>query len=145
MSDISEARRAAALRFGATTVLDPVADADELRTSGVDSFVDASGAASAVRAGLQSLRPGGRAVLVGMGLPELPMSITQIMNKELWVTGVFRYANTWPTAISLVESGRVDLDGLVTGSFALDHVQAALESTADPNTIKSIVDPSRRS
>lgn len=143
MSDISEARRATALRFGATSVLDPVADADELRTSAGDSFVDASGAAPAVRAGLESLRPGGRAVLVGMGLPELPMSITHIMNKELLVTGVFRYANTWPTAIALVESGHVDLDGLVTGSFALDQVQEALESTADPNTIKSIVEPSR--
>lgn len=145
VSDISEARRETALRFGATAVLDPVTDADVLRTSGVDSFVDASGAAAAVRAGLESLRPSGRAVLVGMGLPELPMSITQIMNKELIVTGVFRYANTWPTAIALVESGQVDLDSMVTGTFTLEQAQDALESTANPNTIKSIVEPSRRS
>lgn len=143
VSDISEVRRAAALRFGATAALDPTADADELRHLGVDSFIDASGAAPAVSAGLESLRPAGKAVLVGMGLPELPMSITQIQNKELIVTGVFRYANTWPTAIALVQSGQVDLDGLVTGTFGLDRVKDALESTADPHTIKSIVEPGR--
>lgn len=141
VSDISAARRAAALRFGATTVLDPVADAEQLRTAAVDSFVDASGAAAAVRSGIESLRAGGRAVLVGMGLPELPLPITQIQNKELIITGVFRYANTWPTAIALVESGQVDLDGMVTGTYPLDSVQNALESTSDPNTIKSVVEP----
>lgn len=145
VSDISEVRRATALRFGATSVLDPVADADELRASAVDSFVDASGAAAAVRSGIESLRPAGRAVLVGMGLPELPLSITQIQNKELILTGVFRYANTWPTAIALVASGRVDLDGMVTGTFTLEQTQDALESTADPSTIKSVVEPARRS
>ncbi|GAB3632330.1 hypothetical protein GCM10027421_16830 [Microbacterium shaanxiense] len=76
--------------------LDPVTDADAIRTAGADSFVDASGAAAAVRSGIDALRPGGRAVLVGMGLPELALPITQIQNKELVLTGVFRYANTCP-------------------------------------------------
>jgi threonine dehydrogenase-like Zn-dependent dehydrogenase len=40
-----------------------------------------------------------------------------IQNRELVLTGVFRYANTWPTAIALVESGRVDLDAMVTAHF----------------------------
>jgi len=144
VSDISEARRDAALRFGATTALDPIADADAIRTVAADSFVDASGAAAAVRSGIDSLRPGGRAVLVGMGLPELALPITQIQNKELVLTGVFRYANTWPAAIALVASGQVDLDGMVTGTFSLDHVKDALESTTDAGTIKSVVEPHRR-
>lgn len=145
VSDISEARRDAALRFGATTALDPITDADSLRDAGADAFVDASGAAAAVRSGIEALRPGGRAVLVGMGLPELALPITQIQNKELVLTGVFRYANTWPAAIALVASGQVDLDGMVTGTFQLDRVKDALESTTDPTTIKSVVEPHRRS
>lgn len=145
VSDISEARRDAALRFGATTALDPITDADAIRTVAADSFVDASGAAAAVRSGIDSLRPGGRAVLVGMGLPELALPITQIQNKELVLTGVFRYANTWRAAIALVASGQVDLDGMVTGTFSLDHVEDALESTTDAGTIKSVVEPHRRS
>ncbi|MCE7482986.1 NAD(P)-dependent alcohol dehydrogenase [Microbacterium profundi] len=144
VSDISGSRRSAALRFGATTALDPITDADAIRAAGADSFVDASGAAAAVRSGIDALRPGGRAVLVGMGLPELALPITHIQNKELVLTGVFRYANTWPAAIALVASGQVDLDGMVTGTFSLDRVEDALGSTTGPDTIKSVVEPHRR-
>ncbi len=143
VSDIAEDRRAAARSFGATATVDPASPDFAAAVAGVDSFVDASGAASAVRAGITALRPSGRAVLVGMGLPEVPLPITAIQNKELVVTGVFRYANTWPTAIALVASGRVDLDRMVTGTFGLGEVRAALESTADPRTIKSVVEPGR--
>jgi L-iditol 2-dehydrogenase len=143
VSDIAEDRRAAALTFGATSVVDPSDSAFDDAVAGVDSFADASGAASAVRAGIRALRPAGRAVLVGMGLPEVPLPVTAIQNKELVVTGVFRYANTWPTAISLVAGGQVDLDRMVTGTFGLDEVREALESTANPATIKSVVVPTR--
>lgn len=143
VSDVSEARRAAVLRFGATRVLDPLTEDVATEAAGVDAFIDASGAAPAVHSGIAAARPGGKVVLVGMGLPEIPLSVTQIQNKELVVTGVFRYANTWPTAVALVAAGKVDLDGMVTGKFGLSSVEEALESTADPTTIKSIVDPTQ--
>lgn len=143
VSDVAEDRRAAALSFGATSVVDPSDPDFAAVVDGVDSFADASGAASAVRAGILALRPAGRAVLVGMGLPDVPLPITAIQNKELVVTGVFRYANTWPTAISLVATGQVDLDRMVTGTFGLGQVREALESTADATTIKSVVVPTR--
>ncbi len=143
VADISEARRESALSFGATAVIDPSAETLSEVAADVDSFVDASGAASAVRSGIAAVRPAGHVVLVGMGLPEVPLPVTTIQNRELIVTGVFRYANTWPTAISLVASGRVDLDRMVTGSYGLGQVGEALESTADPASIKTIVEPTR--
>lgn len=143
VSDIAAQRREAVLGFGATSVVDPATGSLADAAAGVDSFVDASGAGVAVRAGIDVLRPGGRAVLVGMGLPELPLPITRIQNNELIITGVFRYANTWPTAIALVADGRVDLDRMVTGTFGLASVREALESTFNPATIKSIVEPTR--
>nr|WP_242497572.1 NAD(P)-dependent alcohol dehydrogenase [Microbacterium protaetiae] len=143
ITDISAERRAAALRFGATTALDPVADATAVAASHVDAFIDASGAGAAVRAGLEALRPAGRAVLVGMGLAELPFPVTHIQNNELIVTGVFRYANTWPAAVAMAASGHVDLDAMITGTFPLSETEAALESTTTPGTIKSVVAPQR--
>lgn len=142
VSDVASARRDSALRFGATTVFDPMTG-NTRDLADVDAYVDASGAAPAVRTGIAAVRPGGRVVLVGMGLPEIPLPITTIQNRELIVTGVFRYANTWPTAISLVARGIVDLDRMVTGIYGLADVQAALESTADPNSLKAIVEPVR--
>lgn len=142
VSDVAAARRESALRFGATAVCDPLTT-DPADIAAFDAFVDASGAAAAVRSGITALRPGGRAVLVGMGLSELPLPITTIQNRELVLTGVFRYANTWPTGIALAAAGRVDLDAMVTGTFGLGETKAALDSAGDPDTIKSIVEPQR--
>ncbi|MDQ1579620.1 MAG: L-iditol 2-dehydrogenase [Microbacteriaceae bacterium] len=141
VSDVSEGRRSAALRFGATRVIDPVAEDIAALDLNVDTFVDASGAAVAVRSGMNAVRPGGVVVLVGMGASEIALPVTVIQNRELVVTGIFRYANTWPTAIELVRSGKVDLDSMVTGHFGLDDVDAALRSTAQPGTLKSVVNP----
>ena len=58
------------------------------------------------------------------------------------VTGIFRYADTWPAAIHLVSSGLVDLDALVTGRFDLEHAAEALEADLDPASLKAVVYPS---
>lgn len=141
VSDVSADRRAQALAFGASRVIDPIAeDIASLRLD-VDVYVDASGASSAVQGGIRAVRAGGTVVLVGMGALEIPLPISVIQNRELIVTGIFRYANTWPTAIELVASGKVDLDSLVTGHFSLNEVDAALRSTTLPGVLKSIVNP----
>jgi L-iditol 2-dehydrogenase len=70
----------------------------------------------------------------------VPLSALQ--RREVELTGTFRYANTWPTAIALAASGRVDLDALVTGHFGLADAEAALTAFAkDPNAVKGVVRP----
>jgi L-iditol 2-dehydrogenase len=54
------------------------------------------------------------------------MPLALIQGRELWVTGTFRYANTYPAAIALAEAGRVDLDAIITGHFGLDDTEQAL-------------------
>ena len=93
------------------TALDPTVDEPG---SGFDAFIDASGAPAAVTTGIRALRPAGTVVLVGSGAEAMELPTQLIQNRELVLTGVFRYANTWPEAIALVESGRVDLDAMVT-------------------------------
>ncbi|MFC4224011.1 NAD(P)-dependent alcohol dehydrogenase [Lysinibacter cavernae] len=141
VSDLSETRREQALRYGATSVIDP--RETDLSTLGVDAFIECSGAAAAISTGMRAVRPAGIVVLVGMGPTEVPLSIPLIQNNELVVTGIFRYKNTWPLAIELLNSGKIDLDSLVTGRFGLDEVDAALNSTADETALKSVVIPTR--
>jgi L-iditol 2-dehydrogenase len=105
----------------------------------VDAFVDASGAPRAVQDGMRAVRPAGRVVLVGMGGDAYPIPVSVIQNRELWVTGVFRYADTWPTALELVRTGRVELDSMVTGRFDLDHVEDALNHDRTDGSIKAVV------
>jgi L-iditol 2-dehydrogenase len=139
VSDPVAARRARVLELGATRALDPTAE--DVRELAVDAFVDASGATPAVVSGIAAVRGGGTAVLVGMGADEVALPLAVIQRRELVVTGVFRYADTWPTAARLAASGRVDLDALVTARFTLDEVEQALNADTAPGSLKSIVVP----
>jgi L-iditol 2-dehydrogenase len=142
VSDPLPARRERVLQFGATEVLDPAAVDVATLDPPVDAFVDASGAAPAVVSGIKAVGPAGHVVLVGMGSGDFPLPISHIQNLEISVTGVFRYTDTWPAAIHLVSSGAVDLDGIVTGRYDLEHVGEALDSDSEPASLKSIVVPS---
>ena len=70
----------------------------------------------------------------------LPLSVIQ--GREIWVTGTFRYANTYPTAIALVADGRVDVEAIVTGHFGLEETEAALRAgREDPASVNAVVHP----
>src|SRR5207245_10998123 len=75
-----------------------------------DVLIECSGNQTALLEGIRSLRPAGRAVAVGMSPGEevsVPMSFIQ--NREITLTGIFRYANTYEDAIALVAAGRIGL------------------------------------
>jgi L-iditol 2-dehydrogenase len=142
VSDLDPGRRELAERMGATAVLDPRAGdqpGEAAPVGGFDAFVDCTGAPPAILSGLPAVRPAGVVVLVGMGADELTVPVPLIQNREITLTGTFRYANTWPEAIALAAGGAVDLDGLVTGHFDLDHVEEAL--TPAPGSVKPVVRP----
>ena len=141
VTDIAPARLAVARRNGATATLD--AREDLGAPQDFDAFLDCSGVPSAITAGIRSLRPAGRAVLVGTGPDELTLPFGLVQQRELTITGTFRYANTWPTAISLAATGAVDLDGLITDRFGLADADQAIMSTIQRSSIKPIVEPWR--
>jgi L-iditol 2-dehydrogenase len=141
VSDVAPHRLAAAKRSGATAAL-PAADVSGIGRE-FDAFIDCSGAPSAITAGIRALRPAGRAVLVGMGPDELVLPFAYVQTREITVTGTFRYANTWPTAIALAASGAVDLDALVTDRFPLAETEQALNAVTGQATIKPVIEPWR--
>jgi L-iditol 2-dehydrogenase len=139
VSDVNEQRLEVARRTGATRTVTP-RDGFDFEA---DALIECSGHPDALNAGINALRPAGTAVLVGMGPGEegsVPLSAIQ--RQEIWVTGTFRYANTYPTAIALAASGRVDLKGIITGHYALEDAEAALKvGREDPASVKPMVVP----
>jgi len=132
VTDLNPHRLELARSLGATT---EVGEADAL--------IECSGHPQALSDGIASLRPAGVAVLVGMGGgPEATVPLALIQSREIWLSGTFRYANTYPAAIALAASGEVDLDAIVTGHFALDDIDVALRaSREDPRSVKPIIRP----
>jgi L-iditol 2-dehydrogenase len=141
VSDVAAHRLPAAERNGATAAL-PASDVPGACRD-FDAFIDCSGAPAAIVAGIRALGPAGRAVLVGMGPDELVLPFAFMQRREITVTGTFRYANTWPTAIALAARGTVSLDALVTDHFPLAQAEQALRSVARQGTIKPVVEPWR--
>jgi len=142
VSDVNPARLALARELGATDVVDAREASVRDLPRPPQVLLECSGFPPAIGDGIRALDRAGRAVLVGMGGDEVPLPLSVVQERELQLTGTFRYANTWPTAIALVTSGRVDLDRLVTGTFGLAQAAEALTaSRRDPHAVKAVVRP----
>ena len=139
ITDMVEARREFALNYGATRAIDP--SKESVHGLDVDAFIDATGVSRAVYDGIKAIGPNGRAILVGMGDDDVLLPVDYIQAREIWVTGIFRYTNTWPTAIELVATGKVNLDALVTHRFNLNQVEEALLAPKLPGAMKPVVLP----
>jgi len=141
VTDVVPARLAVAAALGFDTI-DVRKDSLSSVDVQLDVLLECSGSAEATADGLATLSSGGRAVLVGMGGDTVTLPLSTVQERELSVTGTFRYANTWPTAIALAENRSVDLDRIVTGHYSLGSLETALTAMQrDPATIKSIVSP----
>ncbi|WP_317451934.1 hypothetical protein [Microbacterium sp. NIBRBAC000506063] len=68
----------------------------------------------------------------------------EVAMRELNVTGTFRYTGTWPIARTLLESGAVELDSLVTHVYGIEQVEQALTGEGTDGSLKRIVLPGVR-
>jgi len=143
MTDISPQRLEVARNLGATRTVNVAQQS--LADAGVeaDVLIECSGNQRALKDGILALQPAATAVAVGMGPGEeasIPLSFIQ--NREIILTGTFRYANTYADAIALVASGHIDLKPVITGHYTLAEAEQALQATQnDPANIKSVVVP----
>ncbi len=143
MTDVFPQRLEMAQKLGATRTINVAKESLVDAKLEADVLLECSGNEKALQDGIRSLRPAGTVVAVGMNPGEelsIPMSVLQ--NRELTLTGTFRYANTYQDAISLVAAGRIDLKSLITGHYTLGETEQALQATrSDPANIKSVVVP----
>lgn len=145
--DLLENRLELAESLGARPIdassTDTVAAIEELTNGrGVDVVFDTSGSAAACRITPYLARRGG--VVTVVGWPEtatVDYPVEVVLEKELDVRGVNRYANTYPTAIGLLASGRLNVTPLISHRFAFEDVVEAFEFATDhpSETIKVMV------
>jgi len=141
ITDISDFRLNLAGSMGFTTERsDKPSDAD------FDVLIECSGAPGVLAAGMRRLRPAGRAAMVGMSKEDLiGLPLSQLNKNEVTLGTVNRYNNTWPIAIELVASGRVDVRPLITHHFTLEQTAEALTlAERVPDSVKAVVHPQQR-
>ncbi|WP_382309359.1 NAD(P)-dependent alcohol dehydrogenase [Herbiconiux sp. UC225_62] len=140
--DVNEFRLELAQRVGIDTTILAGGDEAQALPPTFDVLIECSGNAAATHWAIGRMANLGRVVLVGVGGSDLVIPLGTVQSRELAIDGVFRYANTWPTAIDLVSRGRISLAPLITGRFTLDEVDTALnEGRNNPHSMKPVVYP----
>ncbi|KAJ5497404.1 hypothetical protein N7463_009391 [Penicillium fimorum] len=147
--DVVPARLASAVKYGAThtyQMSDETADknaADLLAAAGLDGAdiaLDATGAEPCLNCGILALAQGGTFIQVGLGKPNPSVPVGQICDKEIVFKGSFRYGpGDFKLAIGLLDSRRINVDGLVTHEFPFGQAEDAFKNVAGRGGIKSVI------
>ena len=112
----------------------------EAKSDGLDIVFEAAGDNEAVEAAINCVRPGGQIVLVGIPSDDRTgFQASTARRKGLTIRLVRRMKNTYPKAIKLVESGRIDLKSLATHHFPFEETLKAFETAQKRMGIKTLI------
>ncbi|XP_011418885.3 sorbitol dehydrogenase isoform X1 [Magallana gigas] len=150
ITDIDETRLALAKSLGADFTIRVSSEKPEQLATNIseilgdhpDVTIECSGTNFGFSTGIYATLPGGCLVMVGRvpGDAEFPLNLA--FTKEIDITGVFRYANCYPTALELVSKGVVDVKPLISHRFSLPDSVKAFEtaSSHDTKAVKVIIE-----
>jgi (R,R)-butanediol dehydrogenase/meso-butanediol dehydrogenase/diacetyl reductase len=153
VSEPSRRRRDAAVRLGATTVIDPTetglgrAIREVIGGEGVDLAFDTTAVSQAFNTGLLALRPRGSMISVAGWQAQAQVDMGLAMAKEVDVRFTMTYEPEvdFPAAMRLLSERIADPDLLITDHIPLaDVVDQGLEELLHHNDahVKILVDPS---
>jgi len=153
--DPSSGARDQAMALGAAVALEPgenlLADIREATEGGPSVSIDAIGDSLTCRTSIESLRPRGRHVQVGLlpaGTASDPVPMHRVVSRELEVLGSHGMAaHDYPELLELVASGRLRPELLIGRTVGLDDVPAAfaLIDTADQPPGITLIHPTSSS
>jgi threonine 3-dehydrogenase len=145
--EVNAHRRTVAAAMGADLVLDPSTDNVEEQIlaatsgTGVDVLLEMSGHPAAIRQGFALLRTGGRASL--LGIPSRPLEIDlarDVIFKGATVQGINgrKMYETWFQMESLLASGKLNLEPVITHRLKLSEFAQAMEFLKSGEAIKVV-------
>ena len=95
-----------------------------------DVLYECSGAAPALIAGINAMRPGGTIMQLGLG-GDMTLPMMQITSKELSLKGSFRFHSEFSVGVSLMQKGLIDVRPLITQTLPLAQAQRAFDVASD--------------
>jgi L-iditol 2-dehydrogenase len=117
-------------------------EASKLGDQYFDVVFEAAGENAAVEMAVAATRPGGKLILVGIPADDrTSFTASLARRKGLTIKLVRRMKLTYPRAIQLVESGKVDVRSLVTHTLPLERAAEAFAIAARREGLKVILTP----
>ena len=135
VTDVQDATLAIAARMGATRTLNVVDDAAAISAFSADkgyfdTAFECSAAPAALRSAVESVRPLGTIIQVGVA-GELPVSVNLLVSKEIELKGTHRFHAEFAEAVRLIDTAAIDVEPIVTDSYPLERAREAFEIAAD--------------
>ena len=147
--DLVESKREDAKRFGATHAVHPD-DLDAVKQEvtageGFDYAFEVIGLSQTIRATFDAARRGGTAIVVGMGSATdmVEFNAFELFYNEKTLKGTL-YGSAdvrrdFHRLIRLWRAGRLDLEGMVSQTMAIDDINQALEDMVAGKVIRTVI------
>ncbi len=134
-TDVSDFTLAIARKMGAARTVNVAAAPDTLHEFKAnkgyfDIVIEASGNESALRTGLEILRPRGTLLQLGLG-GDINIPQNLIVSKEIEIRGSFRFHEEFALAVDLINKRRVNFTPLLTETVPVDEATRAFDLALD--------------
>jgi L-iditol 2-dehydrogenase len=122
---------------------DPVEAIRELTNGrGVDRVYECAGNPKVIPQALSAVRRGGRVALLGLtGGKDVEIPADALTLNEIDLMGIRSSPNAYPAMISLMASGAVEVNPLLTHTYPLEQVEEAFAALRDRTSIRPILKP----
>ncbi len=126
VSDISVSRLHTAREFGATHIVNPVTDSladlcgSLTEGRGADAILEAVGHQSTIHIAIDSIRRGGTVTVIGNISKQVDIPLQKIVAGQIRIQGSCAIMEDFPTAISLLDSGKVPADKIISATGTLE-------------------------
>lgn len=128
VTDIVDFRLEKATELGATETINVKRKSISSYNSGFDKVIQTAGTAETYKQAMEIVNRGGRVVQVGHPSTEqVSIDPNLPITREFELVGSFRYANTYPVAISLLSASKVQLKPIISKNFSFNQVEEALQ------------------
>jgi 6-hydroxycyclohex-1-ene-1-carbonyl-CoA dehydrogenase len=144
--DISSEKLEWARKLGADVTINPKDDENWTKTvkkmtgGGADIAIEAIGNPATIEAAFNSLRGGGRLVVLGYTHKDISLNAGRIMYREMEIVGSLGCRPVdYPKLIELCRLGKIKVKELVTAKFNLDKINDAFDLLRKGEGLRSIV------
>ncbi|MHB1391505.1 MAG: zinc-dependent alcohol dehydrogenase [Clostridia bacterium] len=140
VTDLVDERLQVAHELGADMVVNSakenVSDIIKSMSNGVgaDIALDAVGISASVNQCIGSVRNKGKVILIGMASQSLDFEFKQVVCREIQMFGSYTYTVEMKECLDILESGKVSLDGMITGVYPLEEGPAVFADLAAGST-----------
>lgn len=148
--DISDAKLEWAKKLGSSYTINPLKEENVAKTirkltnGGADTAIEAIGNPKTIEAAFNTLRKGGRLVVIGYTNESITLPASKIMYFEMEVRGSLGCRPVdYPRLIEMVRIGKIKVTELVTHKFPLEKIEDAFDllRNHDETALRSIVIP----